>query len=75
MSGALPGLESDARLKASAVPHPERNLCCLLKLQPVRENTGRNLITFSNRSQIYNHCDSNHRVQELDFLEDTEVRI
>lgn len=73
MPGALPGLDSDAQLKT--VPHPERNLCCLLKLQPVCENTGRNLITLSNRSQICDRYDSSHTAQELDFLEATEVRI
>lgn len=75
MLGVVPGLDIDAQLKTSAVPHSERILCSLLKLQPVCEKTGRNLITFSNGSQLRDHCNSNHRALELDFLEATEVRI
>lgn len=75
MPGVVPGLDIDAQLKTSAVSHPERNLCSLLKLQPVCEKTRRNLITFSNGSQIRDRCNSNHRAQELDFLGATEVRI
>lgn len=75
MPGVVPGLDIDAQMKTSVVRHSERNLCSLLKLQPVCERTGRNLITFSNGSQICNCCNSNHRAQELDFLEAIEVSI
>lgn len=73
MPGVVPGLDIDALLKTSAMPHPERNLCSLLKLQPVREKTG-NLIIFSNGSQIRNCCNSNHRAQEPDFLAAIQIR-
>ena len=65
MPGVVPGLDIDAQLKTSAVPHPERNLCSLLKLHPACEKTGRNLITDMRLLQA----------RELDFLEAIEVRI